>query len=112
SNGNSGRDVKLRSLLVNSLDSCERSTSAPDCVRALISAENVTSSARAIFHSTLIVGALWPSSIWPSIARDTPLICASRSSDNPRRVRKRLRFRSEEHTSELQSLRHLVCRLL
>src|ERR1035441_5517104 len=25
---------------------------------------------------------------------------------------KRLEFRSEEHTSELQSLRHLVCRLL
>src|SRR5947199_3709982 len=27
-------------------------------------------------------------------------------------VRKTRRFRSEEHTSELQSLRHLVCRLL
>ena len=43
---------------VRIFDSAERSTSAPDCVRALISAENVTSSARAIFHSTLIVGAL------------------------------------------------------
>src|SRR5436853_3917721 len=32
----------------------------------------------------------------------------------PRRPKRHLRFRrrSEEHTSELQSLRHLVCRLL
>src|ERR1035438_6912651 len=29
-----------------------------------------------------------------------------------RRSRQRLEYRSEEHTSELQSLRHLVCRLL
>src|SRR5215212_11513447 len=28
------------------------------------------------------------------------------------RAERRLRARSEEHTSELQSLRHLVCRLL
>src|SRR5438045_4269478 len=27
-------------------------------------------------------------------------------------IRKALKLRSEEHTSELQSLRHLVCRLL
>src|SRR5262245_63840517 len=32
--------------------------------------------------------------------------------DDPVRVRRGLRLRSEEHTSELQSLRHLVCRLL
>src|SRR5258705_5730448 len=36
--------------------------------------------------------------------------------DGPRagggRSRRRKSFRSEEHTSELQSLRHLVCRLL
>src|SRR5262245_64733635 len=33
---------------------------------------------------------------------------------SPGRLMKRMvfRFRSEEHTSELQSLRHLVCRLL
>src|SRR5262249_15510427 len=86
------RDENERSLLVKILDSAARSTSAPDWVRALISAENVTSSARAIFHSTLIVGALWPSSIWPSIARDTPEIWASRSSDRPRRVRSRRRL--------------------
>src|SRR5437899_5543708 len=30
----------------------------------------------------------------------------------PARERLRVNFRSEEHTSELQSLRHLVCRLL
>src|SRR5258705_9882745 len=30
----------------------------------------------------------------------------------PRDVRAHRDFRSEEHTSELQSLRHLVCRLL
>src|SRR2546425_3267131 len=28
------------------------------------------------------------------------------------RIKRRLRFRSEEHTSELQSLAYLVCRLL
>src|ERR1039458_4369722 len=41
---------------------------------------------------------------------DQPLGCRRRSgtllTSSPRRVR------SEEHTSELQSLRHLVCRLL
>src|SRR5437899_10424569 len=31
---------------------------------------------------------------------------------NLHRRRRRAGFRSEEHTSELQSLRHLVCRLL
>src|SRR5258705_5607318 len=36
-----------------------------------------------------------------SSASTTPTSCASNRSD-----------RSEEHTSELQSLRHLVCRLL
>src|SRR5262245_65192157 len=30
----------------------------------------------------------------------------------PRQLAERCRQRSEEHTSELQSLRHLVCRLL
>src|SRR5437899_5701554 len=34
---------------------------------------------------------------------------AARGTQKPRVAR---RFRSEEHTSELQSLRHLVCRLL
>src|SRR5205814_8733599 len=39
--------------------------------------------------------------------------CARARDDGPARVHLRLeRIRSEEHTSELQSLRHLVCRLL
>ena len=94
--GTARASEKLRSLLVRIFDSGERSTRAPDCVRALISAENVTSSARAIFHRTLIVGALWPSSIWPSIARDTPEIWARRSSERPRRVRRRRRLRADD----------------
>src|SRR5437899_4130667 len=37
----------------------------------------------------------------------------SQPSSRPSRGRKKCRYcRSEEHTSELQSLRHLVCRLL
>src|ERR1035441_3476224 len=32
--------------------------------------------------------------------------------DTSNSIRERFKFRSEEHTSELQSLRHLVCRLL
>src|SRR2546425_8616555 len=34
------------------------------------------------------------------------------SSDRPRRARRCPRRRSEEHTSELQSLAYIVCRLL
>src|SRR5437870_11337526 len=37
--------------------------------------------------------------------------CSTNQSGEPRRIRKR-RIRSEEHTSELQSRGHLVCRLL
>src|SRR5438045_4566676 len=45
------------------------------------------------------------------------LLCPVRSPDVPGRLRLHSNFkvcisRSEEHTSELQSLRHLVCRLL
>src|SRR5262245_62548268 len=36
-------------------------------------------------------------------------VCEAGSSKTPSRL---LQVRSEEHTSELQSLRHLVCRLL
>src|SRR6266545_1831215 len=57
-----------------------------------MSAENGTPSAEAIFQRTLIVGALWPSSIWPSIARETPEACASRSRDSPRCPRSRRRL--------------------
>src|ERR1039458_3386045 len=44
------------------------------------------------------------------------VVVAARSTTSPTRpaglVRTDVRKRSEEHTSELQSLRHLVCRLL
>src|SRR5258705_5562335 len=44
------------------------------------------------------------------------LPCSSQASHSRRNTRRRFRrlceARSEEHTSELQSLRHLVCRLL
>src|ERR1039458_10121334 len=36
--------------------------------------------------------------------------CVARYDDHPQP--RKLSYRSEEHTSELQSLRHLVCRLL
>ena len=57
-----------------------------------MSAEKGTPSAEEIFQSTLIVGALWPSSIWPSIARETPESCASFSRERPRWPRRRRRF--------------------
>src|SRR5688572_14744889 len=57
-----------------------------------MSAENGTPRAREIFHTTLIVGVLCPSSIWPSIARLTPEALARRSSDKPRRTRRRRRL--------------------
>src|SRR5262245_65062950 len=44
--------------------------------------------------------------------RPSPPPARPRRGPPRHRVRRRLRPRSEEHTSELQSLRHLVCRLL
>src|SRR5258705_8501252 len=44
--------------------------------------------------------------------RATAARCAARSRGGNRSTARRGRMRSEEHTSELQSLRHLVCRLL
>src|SRR5437899_5402260 len=41
-----------------------------------------------------------------------PRILASGAVSGPLDTDMRLTLRSEEHTSELQSLRHLVCRLL
>ena len=69
-----------------------RSTCSPPLLRAVISAENGTASADEIFQSTLMVGALWPSSIWPSMARETPESLESRSSERPRWLRMRRRF--------------------
>ncbi len=57
-----------------------------------MSAENGTPSADEIFQSTLMVGALWPSSTCPSMARETPESCDSRSSESPRWPRRRRRF--------------------
>src|SRR5437899_3798189 len=48
------------------------------------------------------------------LARERPEIkpMASRAALHATRLRGNSPWRSEEHTSELQSLRHLVCRLL
>src|SRR5258705_5163507 len=43
---------------------------------------------------------------------DGPETIATCRSKSPQNLRLRRASRSEEHTSELQSLRHLVCRLL
>src|SRR2546422_5565256 len=45
-------------------------------------------------------------------ARCTAVSCSSAGGSRPRTWRRRSRRRSEEHTSELQSRLHLVCRLL
>src|ERR1019366_10008854 len=44
--------------------------------------------------------------------RSGPRRCRDRGPGRPRRSRKPVGYRSEEHTSELQSLTNLVCRLL
>src|SRR5262245_4579123 len=44
--------------------------------------------------------------------REQPKLAAVGNSRRRRPIVSGLLFRSEEHTSELQSLRHLVCRLL
>src|ERR1035441_7584617 len=51
-------------------------------------------------------GPTWPSIPRPAPWRPSPRLRARSASSAPRKLR------SEEHTSELQSLRHLVCRLL
>src|SRR5437899_7152543 len=48
---------------------------------------------------------------WP-LDSDTPKAGAPAKSSGARRRKSAGISRSEEHTSELQSLRHLVCRLL
>ncbi len=86
------RDEKVPSCEVRRLASFSRSTFTADCWVLLMRAEKGTSSAWAIFHSTLMVGADCPSSTWPSMARLTPEAWARRSSDSPRSVRRRRRF--------------------
>src|SRR5437899_10091434 len=65
-----------------------------------------------LFRSCTVPGAAWPAAQRTQAARR--LCCGWRRSA-PTAIRPRSaarRDRSEEHTSELQSLRHLVCRLL
>src|SRR5689334_8447219 len=45
-------------------------------------------------------------------SRHTPPIASQAAQESPPALRKTLAGRSEEHTSELQSQFHLVCRLL
>src|SRR5437899_9268709 len=49
---------------------------------------------------------------YTTLFRSRPPVRAQRGVFEPAAQRARQRTRSEEHTSELQSLRHLVCRLL
>src|SRR5262245_64678064 len=56
--------------------------------------------------------------LWKPAAREPDRYCSGRTTarlrgaPRPRTLRHVALTRSEEHTSELQSLRHLVCRLL
>ena len=76
-----------RELEIRTFESAAFSTVGPWLCGPPVRADNGISSALATFQSRLIVGALRPSSIWPSIARLTPEICARRSSEYPRRER-------------------------
>src|SRR5437899_9576290 len=49
---------------------------------------------------------------WSLSAHPRPDVICKEQSRNGDRHRQQPLLRSEEHTSELQSLRHLVCRLL
>src|SRR5437899_10006935 len=65
-----------------------------------------------LFPYTTLFRSHWWSSWWPSCWNPRILGLAT-SAPRPRhRWLEGWRIRSEEHTSELQSLRHLVCRLL
>src|SRR5437899_3487412 len=46
------------------------------------------------------------------VSREVPKLIGGGASQTPHQVTNLTGERSEEHTSELQSLRHLVCRLL
>src|SRR5262245_44729599 len=59
----------------------------------------------ATFQLPVPLGSAMPEVAKPTLASFTPY--EGETDQTPGR-----RFRSEEHTSELQSLRHLVCRLL
>src|SRR5437899_7559854 len=76
-------------------------------------------------NRTMIASGFFTNSLhWILILRASPLTCSLESKEHPWATRslwtrlflsepsRQLESRSEEHTSELQSLRHLVCRLL
>src|SRR5262245_63069312 len=59
------------------------------------------------------VGTGWPSLMAPCVLKEPSPSTDSTFMTPPARARAEIAYsRSEEHTSELQSLRHLVCRLL
>src|SRR5262245_64593436 len=63
----------------------------------------------------VLVTLIGPRSLWALLAPTSTVErppALSSVSCSPARVASAWRWRSEEHTSELQSLRHLVCRLL
>ncbi len=107
--GKSARDEKAPSCEVSTLWRAAAITVVRPAPRLVISAENGTARARAIFQSTLIVGVLCPSSICPSIARLTPEARARRSSERPRFMRRRRRLepttgvRSDEASADATS---------
>src|SRR2546422_7087472 len=66
-----------------------------------------------LFPYTTLFRSARASAVWRQIQPDFPGPKAShRYSRGPRAIRARGSDRSEEHTSELQSRLHLVCRLL
>src|SRR5262245_63226648 len=77
---------------------------APDCVLVLFPAASATDCSPLSLHDALPIS--------PRSVRSTSVLRKRPSSPcNSERSRPD-EARSEEHTSELQSLRHLVCRLL
>src|ERR1035438_5371745 len=74
----------------------------------------------ATFHSRTVPSSAAVARIRPSRRKSTESTCPVAVTENgcpswvswPGSARHIWSFRSEEHTSELQSLRHLVCRLL
>src|SRR5258705_9097029 len=63
---------------------------------------------RSVSHCSLVGRCRWPAGL-------IPIVCPRGAAGNDHRSISHFQqhlLRSEEHTSELQSLRHLVCRLL
>src|SRR2546425_12287389 len=63
-------------------------------------------------HDALPISVRSPKSMWCSRSRRKPTPCATARCSSPITSSCPPRRRSEEHTSELQSLAYLVCRLL